>query len=406
MLVKLTDRFVDTAKPKSGEARTDYWDTAKGSRLGLRVSAKSKVWMIMYRRASDGSKRRYRLGTYPALSLSDARKAASAVVAKVDSGQDPAGERDIIKAESTFKELSEIYLEKHAKIKLRSWQEEKRRLNASILPAIGSMRASQVSDRDVIRLHDHVTDRGAPVEANRQVALIRRVYSWAISKRLLKVNPAEKLEWNSEKPRARVLDKDELVQFWHGLENASAAPATKLALKILLLTGQRAGEITGCLVSEINLDRAVWNLPGERTKNGEAHTVPLSPWVCELFAAAIENERNGFVFPARSGEAPMTRRALSRVISRNYLALGMEQFTPHDLRRTAASQMAAAGVDRLVIAKVLNHRSGDRDSVTGLVYDRYDYESEKRCALGKWANRLADIVDSGTGGKPKVVHLR
>jgi hypothetical protein len=75
MQVRLTDRFVDSAKPKAGDSRTDYWDTAKGSRLGLRVWERSKVWLVMYRRNADGKKRRYKLGTYPALSLESARKA-------------------------------------------------------------------------------------------------------------------------------------------------------------------------------------------------------------------------------------------------------------------------------------------------------------------------------------------
>ena len=121
-----------------------------------------------------------------------------AIVAKVDKGLDPSGERDAIKAESTFAELAEDYVERYAKKHRRSWQEDVRRLKTSINPAIGSIRASQVSDTEIIQLHDAVTDRGAPIEANRQVALIRRIYSWAIGRRLLSANPAEKLEWNPE----------------------------------------------------------------------------------------------------------------------------------------------------------------------------------------------------------------
>lgn len=406
MQVRLTDRFVDSAKPQAGESRTDYWDTAKGSRVGLRVSERSKVWLVMYRRNADGKKRRYKLGSYPALSLEGARKAALAIIARVEAGDDPAADRDAIKAESTFSELAADYLKRYAKANRRSWQEDERRLNASILPALGTIRASQVSEADVIRLHDAVTARGAPIEANRQIALIRRIYSWAMERRMLSVNPAEKLSWNRESVRERVLNVDEIVQLWHGLDTATAAASTRLALKLLLLTGQRAGEITGSDIGEIDLAARTWRIPKERTKNGKAHNVPLSEFACDLFSQAIGGRKSGPVFPARKGEGSMTRRALSRAIARNLDGLQLEHFTPHDLRRTVASQMAAAGIDRLVIGKVLNHASTDRDSVTGLVYDQHTYEPEKRRALEKWAERLSAIVDRTDAVSGKVVVLR
>ncbi len=181
---------------------------------------------------------------------------------------------------------------------------------------------------------------------------------------------------------------------------------TRLALKLLLLTGQRAGEVTGSRKSELDLERSVWNIPGSRTKNKLAHTIPLSPWAEDLFTIASNVADGDYLFSSRTGEGPMTRRALSRAISRNLEKLRLEHFTPHDLRRTVASQMAAAGIDRLVIGKVLNHRSADRDSVTGLVYDQYGYEPEKRRALETWAERLARIVDEKTADRSKVVQLR
>ena len=406
MQVRLTDRFVDSARPKVGDSRTDYWDTAKGSRLGLRVSDRSKVWLVMYRRDADGKKRRYKLGSYPALSLEGARKAASAIIARVEAGDDPASDRDAIKAESKFSELAADYLKRYAKANRRSWKEDERRLNVSILPALGTTRASQVSESDVIRLHDTVTQRGSPIEANRQIALIRRIYSWAAERRMLDVNPAEKLTWNKERFRERVLNVDEIAQLWAGLETATAAASTRLALRLLLITGQRAGEITSSDIGEIDLKARIWRIPKEKTKNGKAHSVPLSKFACDLFSQAINGRKSGPVFPARKGEGAMTRRALSRAIARNLDGFEIEHFTPHDLRRTVASQMAAAGIDRLVIGKVLNHASTDRDSVTGLVYDQHTYEPEKRRALDKWAERLAAIVDSPDAASEKIVVLR
>ncbi len=155
----------------------------------------------MYRR--DGVKKRYKLGTYPSVSLDEARRSAREEFSKIDKGIDPSDQRAAFKAESAFAELSNEYLERYAKKNLRSWQQDERRLRISIIPAIGRMRTSLVTDADVIRLHDAITDGGAPVEANRQVALVRRIYSWAISRRVVTSNPAEKLQWNEERHRDR-----------------------------------------------------------------------------------------------------------------------------------------------------------------------------------------------------------
>jgi integrase len=205
----------------------------------------------------------------------------------------------------------------------------------------------------LIRLHDEVTARGAAVEANRQIDLIRGIYSWAIGRRLISINPAARLPSNPERSRERVLSPDEIHAFWHSLERISIHAPTRMAIKLLLLTGQRAGEITGARTDEVDLGRAAWTIPRSRTKNGRTHMVPLSGSAAALFAEALKTARDGFVFPSPKEGQAMTRRALSRAISRNRIEIGVGAFTPHDLRRTVASLMAAAGIDRLVVSKVL-----------------------------------------------------
>jgi integrase len=193
--------------------------------------------------------------------------------------------------------------------------------------------------------------------------------------------------------------------FWQSLDRISITAPTRWAIKLLLLTGQRAGEITGARTDEVDLDRAAWTIPGSRTKNDRTHMAPLSGSAAALFAEALKSARDGFVFPSPKEGQAMTRRALSRAISRNRSEIGVGPFSLHDLRRTVASQVAAAGIDRLVVSKVLNHVSADRDTVTGFVYDRHGYEPEKRRALQRWAERLAAIVDE-TPQAAKVVELR
>src|SRR5689334_14943623 len=130
MLARFTDKWAQNVRAQAGTDRTDYWDTSRNSSgLGLRVSSSgSKVWVVMYRRAADGKKRRLRLGRYPALSLADARREASGIRARVDRDEDPAGERQQSRQDLRFRELAESYLSKHARKHGRTWSEDERRL--------------------------------------------------------------------------------------------------------------------------------------------------------------------------------------------------------------------------------------------------------------------------------------
>ena len=343
MLVKFTDKWVQNAKPQIHEDRTDFWDTGKNSSgLGLRVSRSgSKIWVVMYRRASDGKKRRHRIGRYPALSLADARKAASGIRARVDRDEDPAGERQQSRQEIRFCQLAEDYLQKHAKPHRRTWQEDERRLIRNILPAIGDQRAKLVSPNDLLTIHEDLTEAGAPVEANRNIELVRRIYSWGIGKRRVEANPAARLQLNPEKSWDRTLSHDELRAFWAGLDSLEIDDSTRRVLQLALLTGQRAGEISGSTIAELDLDRGLWTIPGTRTKNGVTHVVPLSPWAQDVFEEALKSARDGMLFPSRKPKKSIDRRSISRAVARNLEKLGVAEFTPHDLRRSAASEMAA-----------------------------------------------------------------
>ena len=170
---------------------------------------------------------------------------------------------------------------------------------------------------------------------------------------------------------------------------------------------------------ELDLDAAVWTIPGRRVKNGRDHVVPLSPMALALIrqqladvdAADERRERRDghgrdaapFVFPAPGGRAPITVQAVSKAVKREEAAnaavkmptaLGVAPWTPHDLRRTAATHMEELGVSPFVVGHVLNHASITRASITSRVYARYDYAREKREALELWADRLAAIVSA------------
>jgi integrase len=201
------------------------------------------------------------------------------------------------------------------------------------------------------------------------------------------------------------LSEDEIKTFWKALDDLPIEVATKLVLKLALVTGQRLDEIAGVSLKEIDFKRAVWTIPGERTKNGLTHTVPLSFLALSLLRDAKKRvSPEGYLFPSGK-EGRLRRRSVSRALLRNSDDLKIKKFTPHDLRRTVASQMAALGIDRVVTGKVLNHASVDRDTVTGMIYDRHSYDGEKRRAMDRWAGRLLEIVE-GKRVERKVIKLR
>jgi integrase len=168
-------------------------------------------------------------------------------------------------------------------------------------------------------------------------------------------------------------------------------------LKVRLLTAQRGGEVARMRWRDLDLATAWWTIPGEHTKNGEPHRVPLTVDVLALIEAHTPepetpaDERAEYVFVGPAGVAVLDRaKKAPATIAR---LLGFD-FRGHDLRRTAATKMAEAGVPREHIARVLNHVEGGPRATK--VYDRYSYDGEERIALETWARVLKDVVR----GKP------
>jgi integrase len=178
------------------------------------------------------------------------------------------------------------------------------------------------------------------------------------------------------------------------------AEPTRAALKLLLVTAQRRGEITFAKWTHFDLETKRWTIPVEllktshtKRKKPEPHVVPLSPLAIELLQDLKAITGDGtYLLPARAdkkNDAPYSERVLSRAVRDNEDHFGIEHFTPHDLRRTAASFMTKIGVPRLHVEKVLNHATGD----IAEIYDRHDYLPEKKAALEKWGKRLREILE-------------
>ncbi|MDO8678034.1 MAG: site-specific integrase [Acidobacteriota bacterium] len=162
--------------------------------------------------------------------------------------------------------------------------------------------------------------------------------------------------------------------------------------RVRLLTAQRGGEVHGAAWAEFDLATAWWTIPAERSKNGLAHRVPLSPQAVRILKAWRPSAGDSpWVFPSSRKDGPHIAHA-QKAIERIVEASGVD-FRGHDLRRTAASLMVGAGVPRLVVSKILNHV----ESGVTAVYDRHSYDLEKRAALDFWGKRVDDLVHGRRG---------
>jgi integrase len=393
--VNLTDRFCAAAKPLRGE-RTDYFDEIV-SGLALRVTTKGhRSWSFCFTSPRDGKWARATIGSFPATSLATARGKALEAKAHVDAGNDPrlvlAGQAT---AGMTIASLIEAYLADPEKSALRSKNEIERRLRRNVVPTIGAVKLSELRRRDVRNVTDAMLRRGARTEATRVFEDVRGIVRWAVENEYLDANPLDGMTKPAEATaRNRVLSDAEIQTLWNGLPKALARSAQcQRIIQLCLATGQRVGEVAGMTRAEVDLTAREWRLPGERTKNGHGHVVPLSDPVLSIIKEAMADAgKSVHVFPC--GKGSLSPVAVARTILRanDTERFGIAPWSAHDLRRTALTGMARLGVAPIVLGHVANHRTTTRAGVTLAVYQQYQYDKEKRQALELWADRLGAIV--------------
>jgi integrase len=410
----LTDRLVARTNVKPGEPAIDFFDV-KCPGLDLRVAASGhKAWTFLFTAPGDGKRARLPLGSYPALSLAAARTRAHEARSLLEQGTDP---RDVMAgrgvAEMTLAALVERYLADPEKARLRSLHEIRRRLERNALPLIGTIKLAQLSRRDVRDVTDVLMRRGARTQAWHTHKDLLAILRWGVRNEFLPHNPIEGVE----KPGGftvgeRVLSDDEIRTLWTGLPRSLAQSKTcQRIIKLCLVTGQRLGEVCGLPRTEFDLERRLWSLPGARSKNGHAHSVPLSDLALEIIRDAMADAPGSYLFPAEDG-GPLSPLAISRAISRAHQTseerllgrFGIAAWSAHDLRRTCLDGMARLGVAPHTIAHVANHRSISKSGVTFAHYVVHSFEAEKRQALDLWAERLEAIIAGP--GTAAVVPLR
>ena len=394
---KLTKLLVDNLNPRNHDYRV--WDD-KISGFGVRVKPSGACSYFVAYRTPTNKTRRYTIGRSEEITPTEARKKAIQILAQVSLGDDPmAIVLEAAKVE-TFGDLAAEYVQRRGSEK--SIKEEKRVLLMDILPGLEDIPVEKVQRRTIVNLIDRIRDRGSPIMANRCGGLVKRIYSFGISRGVIEENPARDIKPTRERSRDRVLSDREIGVFWSRVDDLPYSSYLKSSLKLILVTGQRPGEVIGAEWENFDFENGVWNIPGEKTKNRLSHTVPLSTLTAEIIQS-IPRHESRFLFPAKRGKSIDGKKhlgvsSLSAAIRRHKEIFGEKSWTPHDLRRTAATQLAALGVSRLVVSKILNHK--DR-AITG-VYDRYAYETEKRQALEAWAMKIVSLVEGRNG---KVIPL-
>ena len=410
-MMKFTDAKIRALKPKS--SRYEVWEGGRNG-FGIRISPHGrKSWVFMY--WFEGTQKRMTFGVYPEMTLEKAHSAHAKAREQLIKGIDPSElliQSNIAhRGSPTVSQLVNEYIEKWAKPRKRTWEEDARMLSKDVIPHLGKRKAKDIKRRDIVLLIDEIVDRGSPITANRTLRIIKKMFSFAVKRGVLDASPCVEIDPPAkENQRERVLTEEEIKMFWLGLDKAKMSDATRLVLKLLLITAQRKGEVSQAEWSEIDLKNKWWTIPKERSKNERIHRVPLSPMAIDIFKQAKTLSGDSrWVFPSSKG-LPVTPRSISRAIRNNSEQSNgnrkhtppygdffkIDHFTPHDLRRTATSMMTSLKIAELDVSKVLNHTI---QTVTNKHYNHYSYDKEKQKALGVWERKLTTIITGKSSGK-------
>lgn len=432
--MKFTDKFIQNLKPQD-----KMYQLREGDGFGIRVLPSGlRIWIFTY--TFDGKRRQMNIGSYPEKSLAEAKRdyaAAYSVLHDKNNPRDPQAERDQqhdkarqqreeLRNAPTVKDLCGDYIKKYAKSKKKSWQQDEDYIKREITPVWGERKVADIRKRDFTLLLENIIERGSPVTCNRVRSLVIKMFNFAIERDLLEYNPCSAVKpMHKEKPKERSLTESEIHLFWNNIDNANIimSPDLKRALKLILVTAQRPGEVTGMHRDEITQEwsgKWMWTIPGARTKNGRTHRICLTKTALELIG-----DKDGYIFESvktdKDGNPrPIDEKSLARALRRNIKGenyrqdkvkrrkgveykrgqykskplpeepnrLGVDHFTPHDLRRTANTLMSGAKVIKEHRERVLNHTLEKLDGT----YNLHDYDDEKQLALETLERRIKSIL--------------
>jgi integrase len=392
---RLTDRSARTIKPET--AAFNVWDTyQRGLVLQVQPTGQ-RAWKFVY---SRGRPRWYHIGD-AAISVDDARRIAAKVLLAVAEGKDPVADRMAERGSGTFGELAARYVKEYSIKKNKSWQQADALVRKHLIPRWSKLAAKSVTRADVRAMVGQIE---SPSVANQVRLAASAIFTWGIKQEIVTVNPCKGIDGNEMQDRERVLSDSELPRFWAAFDGAGLVRSS--ALKVLLLTGQRSGEVS-CMRRE-HIDGGWWMLPGAPdetlgwpgTKNKQTHRVWLPEAARNIIAELDGDSTTGFVFTVGSGEKPVGK--LSDAMCAICAEIGVEDnVTPHDLRRTHGTMITRLGFGRDAMNRIQNHKEGGIADV----YDQYEYADENKKVMEAVARRIVALAE-GRPAPDNVVELR
>jgi integrase len=368
---KLSDAFVKTVKPDPDRVVV-YWDTQQHGLALVVQPTGHRAWKVVYTVRRHGP-RWYSIGNAQAIPLADARRLAGKIMVQVAEGGDPHADRKALRGRGSFEQVARRYVAEHASKRNKSWRQADRLVTKYLLPRWGKLDIGSIRRADVKATIAAIT---APVLANQVLAAASPIFSWAMRQEIIAANPCIGVERNDTTSRERILSDAEIAAFW---------PHLSVPLKLVLLTGQRPGEVYHLHRAHVVDDRW-WVMPGAPdprtgwpgTKNAQSHRVWLSEPVHTLLPELLSRRK------PHEGEMQQDMRDIC-------LRLAVaEKVTPHDLRRTFCSRLTALGFGRDAMNRVTNHRAGG----IATVYDRYGYASENKKIMESVAQHILMLAEN------------
>ena len=367
--------------PASGWAY--HYDT-KTRGLAIGISHTGARSFVVYRKVL-GKPERITLGRYPDLTIEQARGKAASINSAIAHGENPADKRRQDRREMTFGQLFTEYLQRHAKLNKRTWDEDEALFNRH-LGKLASLKLSAITRAQVASVHSHI---GAehPRTANKVLALVSSIFGRAAEWGLWdKSNPAKSIKKFKERSRERFLQSDELPRFFQAVAEEPNGAIRDYVL-LSLLTGARRSNVLAMRWEAISFGRGEWRIP--ETKNGTPQVVTLSPEALAILANRKPAEATGYVFPGpgKTGHLEEPRKGWERILAR----AGIEDLRIHDLRRTLGSWQAKTGASLSIIGKSLNHLSPN----TTAIYARLDLDPVRESV-----ERATNAMLAAAGLKP------
>lgn len=380
-------------KIKSLKSRENRYQVADSGGLILEIRPTGgKTWLYRYR--VNGKPEKLTIGSYPEITLAEARNLHQEARRKVERGESPCAEKQQAQEEarlgSTVADFTELWFADYGAQSSLNWRKSVRNwLDKDVIPGLGKLKIADVTPRDILGLLDNIKARGATVSALRVRIILKQIFDAAKGRQAILNNPVNEIPSKivgKLKSRERTLSPAELRTFFSELkEVATGLERNKIALKIIAHTLCRKMELGRARWEDINFETSTWNIPPANSKNGKPHIVYLSHQVKAMFKQLQEHAGDSlWCLPSQNDEKKHLGTATLNFIMGTMKA----DYTIHDLRRTGATLLNEAGYPAEVIEKALNHTLR---GVRG-IYNRAEYADQRRGMLQFWSDYLEQLT--------------